>query len=113
MLEGHGGDLSKVLKVGELKALILSRTGRIAKSKKGGAALCAEAEEALRRSTTTLLPDAEVAAEAASASGDGSCPSCGVERAAGALEPYENGNLWCNCGGRLPLNNGDDESDRL
>lgn len=81
-------------------ALIISHAGRIAiaTNKKGGAALHAtEAEEALRCSTTTLLPDAKEAVVAGSTSGDGSCSSCGVEHAAGALEPDESGNLWCNC----------------
>ena len=32
-LEEHGGDLSKVIKVGDLKALIISRTGRTVKAK--------------------------------------------------------------------------------
>ena len=97
MLEAAGGELSEVTKVGDLKALIISRTGHIPTNKNGGDALRAEAEAALDASATTLMPDEDLA----SASVGGSCPSCNKEHAAGQLTPDENGKLWCECGGRV------------
>jgi ferredoxin len=111
-LEEHGGDLSKVIKMGDLKALIISRTGRTVKAKTGDGRdmLRAEAEAARRASGITLMPEAEAeAVPCATAGGGGSCPSCGVEHAAGQLEPDENGKLWCECGGRLSDEEDDDD----
>ena len=101
-LEEHGGDLSQVTKVGDLKALIISRTGRTAKAKDRDA-LRAEAEAARRASGATLMPEADsTAAPCATAGGGVSCPSCGAEHAAGQLEPDENGHMWCReCGGAV------------
>ena len=107
------GDIDK-LGVGHLKAIVLSRTGHLAKAKNNlDGALLAEARAAATAQPSTLLPEPAVPAADAlgdSEGGEGeddpvsSCASCLAEFADSALPaPDENGHLWCECGGRISL----------
>jgi hypothetical protein len=106
------GDLGK-LQVGQLKTIVLSRTGHLPKAKSNlGGALLAEAMAAATAQPSTLLPPQPAAPAApADALGDGDgegdlaiwvCADCQAELEESALPAAdENGHLWCECEGRI------------
>lgn len=117
-LVAHGGKVAD-LTVANLKALVLSRTGKNPKAKNNkDGALLAEAEAAARAQTATLLPET-LAPAPPPPPGDGggdeavsdgaepppptwACESCGIEFGAADLpEPDENEHLWCTCNGPI------------
>lgn len=88
------------LNVSELKALIISRTGKTAKTAKGGkAALLIEAASAMSRES--CIPPTPPRPPQDENDGNGAVCECGTAADAD-LEPDEEGYSWCgHCGGRL------------
>jgi len=97
-LEAAGGDLTKLTSA-TLKALVISRTGRISRAKVKAGALSAEAEMALQASGMTSR-----SRPVSSAQSSRCCPSCDVMLVAGLPAPDENGDIWCECGAALSGN---------
>ena len=104
------GDLAGVKKVGHLKGLIISRTGKVPRAKNNvNDALRAEAAQAVAAQALTLMPDSP-ATESAPAFDDAevmlACESCGEMTLSTACD--DDGRVWCACGERL---DSDDDAD--
>mmetsp|Transcript_24399 Transcript_24399/g.62951 ORF Transcript_24399/g.62951 Transcript_24399/m.62951 type:complete len:125 (-) Transcript_24399:663-1037(-) len=96
-----GGDLARVTRVGHLKGLIVSRTGKVPKAKSNANdAMRIEAAAAVELQPATLMPVTS-AAESAPASDEVmlTCESCGELTPSSAVDC--DGRVWCECGERL------------
>jgi len=97
-----GGNVADVRKVGDLKGLILLRTGKVPKAKNNaGGAILDEAQAAVEAQDRTLMPDAP--AESAPSSDDEvifTCDSCCKELTQASDIVHEGDMLFCPCGER-------------
>jgi hypothetical protein len=97
------GDLSSLL-VGQLKSIVISRTGHLPKAKNNNdGALLEETRVVILKQPTTTMPPAPVAPLASSPTSAGSaaaevafkaCSQCGVE---GMITADHDGKFWCSC----------------
>jgi len=101
-----------VKKVGDLKGLILSRTGKVPKAKNNaGCAILAEALAVVVAQERMLMPDAPAESALSSSSyevifTDESCCKCSRRRATSS-SVQEGDMLFCPCGERLDRNSDD------
>jgi hypothetical protein len=98
------------MQVGQLKAIVLSRTGPLPKAKNNkDGALLAEATAVVEKQTQSLLPPppASLAPLGGETDSDDdaevwACETCETEYGASELPaPDENEHLWCACSGRM------------